>query len=144
MTFTKEQKQLIYEQYIGYDGSSRESVTYACQYAIDHFAPSVEESVNAEREKILGVVCDVLAYWPADLPMLSGSNNVINCIRERLEPKNTPEERVTIRPHPDNSAMWLVWLDNNMCYFSNSPMCSKDAETFRRGLIEELKEQEVK
>lgn len=59
--------------------------------------------------------------------------------RAALAHVKTPEERVTIQYYLQNPARWMVLLDgaNPASVYFRSP---KDAERYRRGLIEELKE----
>ena len=83
-----------------------------------------------------GALCDYNAIYPV-IVMFLGSR------RAHLESKpKTPEERVRIVP---NGSGWAVTLDGDHVYgFGNGTDRKGDAEIYRLGLIEQIKQKEAK
>jgi hypothetical protein len=105
----------------------RRRMAAAAKVCIDEALGEPDEDEFAKAQHIDG--------WNVPCIYLSGYSRLLTARKARLAPK-IAESRVTIEPCPRDS--WKVLLDGK---WQESFSDQRNAETYRRGLIAELKEQ---
>ncbi len=123
-------------------------LAYDSTYSLKGHVPAMTAAARVLAEALLsnpsGDECEL--FDSTHQGMTSCDDALCEFIANRralIEPKpNTPEERVCIVP---NGSGWVVRLDGkNVYWFGNGTNCKGDAEIYRLGLIEQLRQKEAK